>query len=528
MNQNSQRWRNPAVWTLAAALVLGGLSTASIVNGGPKASVLPLAKSYPAPKTVVDSTRVAAPAGTLKALDEQFAELAERALPAVVSIRVEGRQTTAFGENVQSGGEGSGVIFRPDGYIITNDHVVGGMDKVTVVLHDGREFPGKVTRAPENDIAVVKIDAKDLPTLPLADSRNVKVGQMAMAIGAPFGLENSVTIGHISATSRLNQIPDSRTGQMRIYWDVLQTDAPINMGNSGGPLISTDGEIIGINSAIQSMSGMSAGIGFSISSNQARLLAETLIEKGKVVRSFMGVAPEDLKPFRQKELNLSGGAVLGRVESNGPAAIAGLKQGDVIVRVGDMDIVNQADLRNSMLRYAPGSKVRVEAIRDGDRKSVDVSLVEPPKTVAQPRQTAPPEGGDSKRFNFPWPKDFGEVPMPDLKRPDQGDEVSPLREGQARLGVAIENLTEANRASFNLPKDAKGAVVTSIEPGSPAAKIGLQVGDLLTEVAGKAIEGAQDVRSAMTGVNWGDTKKVRFSRYTKGSASQMTVDVSFR
>jgi len=525
MNQPSQRWRNPALWTLAAAFVLGGLSTASIVNGGVTPKPASMSQSYPPPKTAIDSTRVAAPAGTLKALDEQFSDLAERVLPAVVYIRVEGRQTTAFGENVKSGGEGSGVIFRPDGYIITNDHVVGGMDKVTVTLHDGREFSGKVTRAPENDLAVVKIDAKDLPTLPLADSDKVKVGQMAMAIGAPFGLENSVTIGHISATNRLNQIPDSRTGQVRLYWDVLQTDAPINMGNSGGPLISTDGEIIGINSAIQSMTGMSGGIGFAISSNQARLLAETLIEKGKVVRSFMGVGPEDLKEYQRKEMNLNAGAVLARVESNGPAAVAGLKQGDVVVRVSEVQVENQADLRNALLRYAPGSKVQVEVVRGGERKTFDVALTAP-KVQEAPKQQ---ELRADPRSNMPWPKDFGEVPMPDLRRPnEENDEVAPLREGQARLGVAIENLNEANRASYNLPKDAKGALVTSVEPGSPASKIGLQVGDILTEVAGKPVQGAQDVRGAMSGVKWGETKRVKFSRYAKGSQSQLSLDVTFK
>ncbi len=515
MNDRNAVWKGPAVWTLALGLVLGGLGTASVQTG--KHSSPPVVAKYPAPKAVVESTSTSTAPTSLRSLDEQYAALAERVSPAVVTIKVEGTAQGMFGDQVKSGGEGSGVIFRPDGYIVTNDHVAGGMAKVTVVLQDGREFPGKVIRAPEMDIAVVKIEANDLPSLPFGNSDTVKPGQAAMAIGAPFGLENSVTIGHVSATKRINQIPDPRSGSVRIYWDVVQTDAPINMGNSGGPLVNIDGEVIGINSSIQSATGNGSGIGFAISSNQARMLAESLIEKGKITRSFMGVRPEDMKPYQRKELGLEGGAYLAQVTSDGPGAMAGLKTGDVVTKVEDVAVATQTDLRNAMLKYAPGTKVTVEYVRSGKPGSAEVALTKVPESE---RPTIP-QVPDDLRSRIPMPKefDFGQ------KAPEN-DDVPPM--GRARLGVQIESVTNDNRKQYSIPSGASGAVVTSVEPGTPAAKAGIQPGDVIEQIGDRKVASASALREAMSDVKWGDKKAVRYSRFNGNSRQSVTLDVVFR
>ncbi|MBC8063263.1 MAG: trypsin-like peptidase domain-containing protein, partial [Chlorobia bacterium] len=331
MNPINSNSKGPLAWILAAGVLIGAGATASVIGakGGSTASL-------PLPKVSISSPR---PVGQLrteslemvKALDESFANLAESVKPAVVHIRVQNSGArNMLGERQAIGGEGSGFIFRPDGYIITNDHVVGGFEKVTVILFDGREFPGKVLRAEDSDIAIVKIDAKDLPSLPFADSNQVRAGEFAMAVGAPYGLESTVTVGHVSATQRSNQIPDPNSGRVRVYSDLIQTDTAINVGNSGGPLLNIEGQVVGINSAIFSPTGTSSGIGFAIASNQARLLAETLIEKGKIVRGYLGILPANLKQFRAKALGVEKGAFVEDLPSDGPAAIAGIKKGDVV------------------------------------------------------------------------------------------------------------------------------------------------------------------------------------------------------
>lgn len=502
------------MWTLAVGLLAGVVGTATAGGIGPK-SAMPPAPSYPAPRAVVDAELRSMAPTSLRALDQQYADLAERVSPAVVTIRVQGNREQALTGMSPESGEGSGVIFRPDGYIVTNDHVVAGMEKVTVVLHDGREFDGKVFRANELDIAVVKVEAKDLPSLPFADSTRVRPGQAAMAIGAPFGLEHSVTIGHVSATQRINSIPDPRTGTRRIYWDVIQTDAPINMGNSGGPLINVEGEVIGINSAIQSTTGSGSGVGFAISANQARLLAETLIEKGKVVRGYMGVMPDDLKPFRQKELGLEGGAVLDQVTSDSPGAMAGLKAGDIILQIGDVAVRNQTDLRNSMLRYGPGETVKVVYQRDGQRREASVQLQKSPE---QPVAAAP-ENWRQRLQESPWGRRFGFGPQEEDVEP----EGTPMP-GAVRLGVQLENPTEQNRAMFGLPRGSEGAVVISVEPDSPAAKAGIQPGDLIVKVGNKTVRNSVDLRQWVAGRKAGESAGIE---YLRGSSQRRAAQVRF-
>jgi serine protease Do len=271
--------------------------------------------------------------------------------------------------------------------------VVGGFDSVKVVLNDGRELDGKVIRAEDIDLAVVKVDATDLPTLPFGDSSKVRPGQFSMAVGSPFGLDNTVTFGHISALGRTNQIRDERLNLNRDYPDLIQTDTAINMGNSGGPLVNVRGEVIGINTAIFSPSGMNNGIGFAIPSNTARLIADKLITDGKVRRGAMGLLPQTLPIYKRKELGVDGGASVQQVVNGTPAAIAGIKQGDVIVRIGNIPVKNETDVRDAMLNYAPGEKVEVEVVRDKQSKTFTVALTSLDK-LPQGRSNAVPPAPD--------------------------------------------------------------------------------------------------------------------------------------
>ncbi len=518
---NPRTFRSSSFWTLCAGIVIGSVCMASLVGGtrsnAAQAQVLPQARTI--------STISADSASALHALDKSFANLAEFASPAVVQIRSESKSgTDVMGRMMMPmGGEGSGVIIRPDGYIVTNDHVVGGFDKVQVYLQDGRHFPGTVMRAEENDIAVVKIEAKDLPTLAFADSATVKPGEFSIAIGSPFGFENSVTVGHISALGRSNFIRDGRSGG-RAYTDLIQTDTPINMGNSGGPLLNIDGQIIGINTSIYSQSGGSNGIGFAIPSNQARLMAEMLIEHKKIVRGALGLVPEDLKEFQKKDLAIDGGAYVAKVPSNGPAAAGGIKEGDVIVRVGKYPIKAQIDVRNAMLQYPPQSKVEIEYIRDGKHHTAEVTLIDA-KTLQ--KLTAQPNSGDG----FDVPKGDG---MPDLKDfdapvPRRAPDVEAPRGGKAKLGVSVVTLDDKARTQFNVPRDIKGAVVVAVQPGSIADRaLDMQAGDVIMKVGSMRIETAEQLAEAMKGVKSGDKRTITFGRYSDDAKAVMTTDVIFK
>lgn len=518
---------------LAGGALVGALAMAAVVNspasrlGGLRQE--PTVHARPAIDLDTDSLT------TLRALDKSFADLAEYIEPATVLIRSEGtRETDMLGRRMPSqGGSGSGVIFRPDGWIITNDHVVNGFDKVTVVLSDGREFAGKVTRAEDSDIALVKVEAKDLPTVQFADSSKVRPGQFAIAVGSPFGLENTVTVGHVSALNRSTTVPDSRINNVRFYSDMIQTDASINMGNSGGPLLNVDGQVIGINTAIFTGTGGSVGIGFAIPSNQARLIAETLIEKGKITRGYLGLAPANLKDYRKKELGIDGGAVIEDLPNDGPAAIAGLKKGDIVTKVGDVAVANQQELRNSMLRYAPGQTVRVQYLRDGKESSADVRLGTPPKNPAI--QRAPLGGGEDNGGDNEIPKLFRDFKFPDLDfqtprggQPDGKEDVPPLRSGKARLGVTVQSLDANARKQFHIPANVEGAVVMSVEPDSVAANAGLKQGDVILKLGDKTIKSQSDLADAMGNVKWGDAVTLKSGRYGDGSTFVQERTVRFR
>jgi serine protease Do len=471
------------------------------------------------------SAPTSASLATLRDLDTSYANLADFVAPAVVDIESV-RNSTRKGTDGKlvplSGGEGSGFIFRSDGYIITNDHVVGGYDKVTVTLKDGREFEGKVTRAEDSDIALVKIDAKELPTLQLADSSKVRPGQTVMAIGAPFGLQQSVTFGHVSALGRMSEI------QNKLYPDLIQTDASINMGNSGGPLVNIDGQVVGVNTSILSPSGVSAGIGFAIPSNQVRFIADILVEKGKLTRSMMGLIPENLKDYQKSDMKLQGGALVTTVTDNGPAQAAGIKKGDIVTRIGTTPIKSQLDLRNAMLVYVPGTTVPVELVRDGKTMTVNVKLVEYKRPV---EAESPMVRDGNGRFRLPkeldpFIKDFPDLKAPDLD--DPSDDVPPLREGKARLGIMVGDLTDQTRADGHVPSSVKGALVGSVLPGSVADKAGVKGGDVILSFDGKPVHSAKDLTDMIEGVKRGSTHTLKYGRYTKSGERTEERTVTFK
>jgi serine protease Do len=469
---------------------------------------------------------------SLEKMDAATTDLVNFVQPGVVQIFSESSvHRDLMGNMLPSvDGEGSGVVYRPDGYIITNDHVVGGFDKVTVVLADGHRLEGKVTRAQDMDLAVVKVDAKDLQTLPFANSANVKPGQFTMAIGSPFGLDSTVTFGHISALGRTRSIPDERLGIQRDYPDLLQTDTAINMGNSGGPLVNVHGEVVGINTAIYSPTGSSSGIGFAIPSNTVRLVADKLIQDGKLSRGAIGLAPETLEPYRAKELGIDGGATVARIDNGTPAANAGIKLNDIIVRVGNIPVKVETDVRDAMLNYSPGEKVEVEVIRDRQHKVYTVTLTSPDKLpdARRPQSSNSDSSGNPdirqllpKGFNIPG---LGDDPFNGQSKKPR---TNASRSGNAKLGVTVVDMSDEARKEFSIPTGLKGAIVTSVASDTAAAQIGLQPGDVIVELGGKVVDSAQALRAAMDGRKWGEECSIKFSRFSGNTSASEEIPFTF-
>ncbi len=348
-------------------------------------------------------------------------------------------------------GVGSGVIATKDGYILTNNHVVDGADEVKVALQDGREFAAKVVgRDPKSDVAVIKIDAKDLPAVPMADSDKVEVGDVVLAIGNPFGIGQTVTTGIVSAKGRGNMGLD--------YEDFIQTDAAINPGNSGGALVDADGRLIGINTAILSRSGGNQGIGFAIPVNLARDVMSSLIKDGHVTRGYLGIMIQDVTPALAKEFKLKDttGALVGDVTPDSPADKAGLKSGDLLVEFGGKKVTDSRHLKLEVARTQPGQTVPVKILRDGTAKTLEVTV-----------KTLP--GSESVAKNDKSNEDTGTL-----------------------NGVGVTNLDDHARQQFDVPDKIKGAVVTEVKPESAAAEAGLKPGDIIQEINRKPVASAHD------------------------------------
>ncbi len=363
---------------------------------------------------------------------------------------------------------GSGVIVTPDGYILTNNHVVANADSIKVALPDKRQLQAKVIGTdPQSDLAVIKIDAKDLPAIALGDSDKLRVGQIVIAIGNPFGLSQSVSMGIISATGR------SHVG-ITDYEDFIQTDAAINPGNSGGALVDLDGELVGINTAIFSRSGGYMGIGFAIPVNMAKQIMRELIEKGSVQRGWLGVSIQDLTPELAQQFGIEGnkGALVSEVFPGAPAAKAGLEAGDVIVSVGGQEVDDATDLRNTVAGLQPGSDTELVVIRDGDKKSIEMKLGQRPEN---PEEASAGPG-----------------------------ETMPEHSGKARAaGMTVTNLAPAIADQLGVESDVAGVVVTDVEPGSRADRANVQVGDIIFRIDRKPVKNTADFAEAVRAVQGG-------------------------
>ena len=349
---------------------------------------------------------------------------------------------------------GSGVIVRPDGFILTNDHIVETAHNgdVTVTLSDGTPYKGKVFRDTTSDLAVVKINPeKPLPFVKIADSSRVHVGQWAVAIGSPFGQQNTVTTGIVSALHRKREIGDG--GETRLYPNLIQTDASINPGNSGGPLLNISGEMIGINVAIYSPTGTSLGIGYAIPSNTAKAIMEQLITKGKVVRGSLGVVPDDVPVGVRRRLGTTAGAYVKAVSPDTPADRAGIQVEDVITAFSSRPINDESDLREAISNTAPGTKVAITLLRAGKVQKISATL-------------------EARKDDAPQTQ-------PD----DARTKTRPMTE----LGFEAEPLTAELVAERKLPVGVKGLVVRDVVPGSLASQEGLVPGAIIFGVNGSPL-----------------------------------------
>ena len=355
---------------------------------------------------------------------------------------------------------GSGVIISPEGYIVTNNHVVEESTDITVTTFDGKEHPAKVVGTdPKTDLAVIKIEGDKLPFISWSVQESIRVGDLVLAVGSPFGLTSSVTMGIISAMGRGNV-------GITEYEDFIQTDAPINPGNSGGPLVNMAGEIVGINTAIFSRTGGSEGIGFAIPVDIVQDITSSLIKTGRVVRGWMGIAIQELSPALAQSFQLPeshrGGVLISEVNEKGPSAGGILQRGDVLLEYRGKEIRDVNHLRNIVARTPVGSEVEITVLRNGERKTLTMTVGERPtdEMLASGRGLAPP------------------ATMEKLDNVLAGLDVAPL--------------TDERRKQFNIPEDVAGVVVNEVKPGSAAESAGLQQGDIIQEVNREAVKSLDD------------------------------------
>lgn len=437
------------------------------------------------PAAATDTSKQECCAASAEQTSKAFTSVAKKAMPAVVFVKVqsnvqedggptEGYQQNPFdyyGDDLfnrffgfspkgQGRGQqppppqmsqGSGFIVTPDGYIMTNAHVVKGADKISAVLNDGRELDATLVGSdPHTDIAIIKIDDKNLPFIVLGDSDLMDIGEWVIAIGSPFQLEASLTVGVISAKGRQNlRINDLE--------DFIQTDAAINPGNSGGPLLNLKSEVIGINTAIVSRSGGYMGIGFAVPSNMARNIMTQIIDKGSVTRGFLGVSlqPVDKDIADAFGLEKPEGALISEVVKDSPADKAGLKQGDIILEYNKTPVKSLGGFRNEISLMAPGSKIDLKINRKGSIVNIPVML-----------------GASSD------------------------DKLSTGGIVQ-KLGLEVETLTADNARDIGYPKGEQGVVITRIKPGSISARAGLRPGFLIQAIDHKKITNVDEFNQAL-------------------------------
>ena len=433
------------------------------------------AVAVPAPAAApLDGSSVEA----LLSLDQAMEALAARVTPAIVNVTVTSKTNAKLSSNEDSqdmqqfgpfGGQfgmpmqpqpriehglGSGVIISPDGYIVTNDHVVDGAVDINVTMSDRQILPAKLVGAdPLTDLAVIKVNASSLPSVPWGDSTKLHPGQTVLAFGNPFGFRFTVTRGIVSALNR----PNPSASDRRKPGQFIQTDAAINPGNSGGPLVDARGEVIGINTFLISPSGTFSGMGFAIPTQIVRPTVETLIKYGKVTHGYMGIGISDVTPENSKffDLKKAEGAVVTQVEPTSPGAKAGLKTGDVITRLDGQPVSDAGELQVQVGQKRPGTTIKLEVMREGKIVNVPVTLEA--------------MGGRNS-----------------------DDESASSEHGKPRWGLGLADLTPDVRGHLQAPKEIHGAVVGNVQPGSPADNAGLRQGDVILEVNRHSVQSASD------------------------------------
>jgi Do/DeqQ family serine protease len=447
----------------AAGLLAGGLVAGSVMGGAAQAGALE------AVRTTAGVAPVPASSG--------YAEVVSRVAPSIVTVRSErlvkpaampfggdGGEIPFFGRGFslpgpdtaprRQGGLGSGVIVSAEGYLLTNNHVVDGAEKVRVELQDKRSFTAKVVGTDAaSDLAVLKIEASGLPALAFGDSDALRVGDVVLAFGNPLGVGQTVTMGIVSAKGRATGMGDGS------FEDFLQTDAPINQGNSGGALVNTAGQLVGINSQIVTPSGGNIGIGFAIPSRMAESVMGQLVKTGRVQRSQLGVAIQGVSPEIAASLGLKDerGALVSSVGEDSPAAKAGIEKGDVIVSVDGVSVSDGNALRNRIASAKPGSTVSLGLVRGGVEKTVQVTLRELASTQTADAKGEPAEG--------------------------------------ARLGLSVRPVTPQDARELGVPSG-KGLLVAEVDPAGPAAAAGIRPGDVIEEVNRQPVTDAAGLRAA--------------------------------
>jgi serine protease Do len=432
-------------------------------------------KFTPADKPSLDLNSV----DVLQRLDEEYTKVANAVVPSVVSITTTktvsrrmpvdplelffGRRFSDESPQQKVTSLGSGVIVSKEGHIVTNNHVLNGTDDVTVQLSDGRQSKAKIVGTDgQIDLAVLKIDLENLTPLPIGDSDKVRVGQIVMAIGNPFGLDESVSQGIISAKDR-RAMNDSQV-------EFFQTDTAINPGNSGGPLVNIRGEVIGINTAIYSESGGNQGIGFAIPSNVVRAAMNSIISKGRVIRGYLGVGIQPVTPdiAEQFKLNSARGALVTDVTPGSPAEKAGIIRGDVIRKVNGYEVKDTVALVNRIAESDIGSNLTIDLVRDGESKTVMAQVIEQPADLAAR-----------------------------LNRNQNAPDPSPNSQNAVFAGIEVKNLTPQLRSQANVPASVNGVIVTRVDPSSGVAQE-LRPGDVIEQINRQPVANVDEFQSMIS------------------------------